>query len=113
MRNESWRSWLLGIVVGVGTGVLVSAAGIIALLALGAAVLAMGFVATRSLAVLSGGFLGLGALWLAAVARGLADCPAPNCTSVDLGSFPAVTASVIIVGVLLGIAAWRRAAAQR
>jgi hypothetical protein len=87
-------------------------------LALSFAFLALAFVATRSLAFLSGAFIGIGGLWSALTVRAQLACDAfdaaPNqgCQGSGVGQFLVVSAVVLGVGILLGVLAWRRHAGQ-
>ncbi len=117
MRSESWPSWLIGLVFGVVAGILVLLGGG-PFLFLSLAFLALAFVAARSLALLSGAFVGIGASWLAVTVRAQLACDAfnagPNqgCRGYGVGPFIALSAGIVVVGVLLGIGAWRRRAGQ-
>lgn len=87
-------------------------------LALSLALLALAFVVARSLAFLSGAFLGIGALWSALTVRAQLACGAfdvaPNqgCQGYGVGQFLVVSAVVLGVGLLLGVFALRRRADQ-
>lgn len=63
LRGERWPSWLIGLLTGVATGGLV-ALGWAVFLFVAVLFLALAFVAARSLAFLSGTFIGLGSTWL-------------------------------------------------
>lgn len=83
-------------------------------LALSLAFLALAFAAARSLAFLSGAFLGVGGLWSAVTVRAQLACDAfdaaPNqgCQGFGVGQFLVVSAVVFGAGLLLGVIAWRR-----
>jgi len=116
MRSEGWPSWVFGLGVGIACGFAVALGGAL-LLFLGVVVLALGFVARGSLAFLSGGFIGLGGLWLALTIRAQAICQAPSdpavsCTTTNVAPFLAISAGVAFAGVLTGLAAWRRSASE-
>jgi hypothetical protein len=89
------------------------------LLLLSVAGLALAFVAARSLALLSGAFVGVGGTWLVLLIRGELACEAfdaaPNqgCQSGGVAPFLVASAIVLILGLPLGALAWRRRAAQR
>ncbi len=117
MRSEGWPSWLIGLVFG-------AAASIMVLLGGGpfwfvsVAFLALAFVAARSLAFLSGAFVGLGGTWLALVVRAQLACdvfnavPNQGCRGHGVEPFITLSAGILVVGVLLGMGAWRRRAGQ-
>lgn len=113
LRAESWRSWGIGLVFGAATGFLLVLGGPLFLVLI-VGVLALAFVAARSLAFLSGMFLGMGGLWLALTVRAQLACDAfdaaPNrgCESSGVGQFLAVCLILLGVGLLLGVAAARR-----
>jgi hypothetical protein len=117
MRSESWPSWLIGLLFGVAAGMMVLLGGG-PFFFLSVAFLALAFVAARSLAYLSGAFVGLGGSWLALTVRAQLLCDAfnaaPNqgCTGYGVGQFIALSAGIVVVGVLLGLGAWRRRAGQ-
>ena len=117
VRSDGWRGWLFGFGVGVVTGFAAALGGALLLL-LAVVVLALGFMARGSYAFLSGGFIGLGGLWVALTLRAQLACqspsdPAVTCVATDVGPFLAVSAGVALVGVLIALAAWRRAAPGR
>jgi hypothetical protein len=62
VRTETWANWVVGLGVGIGAGFVLLLGGALLLL-LGIVFVALGFVARRSLAFLSGAFIGLGVLW--------------------------------------------------
>lgn len=102
MPSEGWPRWLFGLGVGIVSGFAVALGGAL-LLFLGVVVLALGFVARGSLAFLSGGFVGLGGLWLALTIRGQALCqaandPAVTCTTTNVAPFLAISAGVANCG---------------
>lgn len=116
LRTEGWPSWGVGLVFGAAAGFMVLLGGA-PFLALSVAFLALAFVAARSLAFLSGAFLGVGGLWFALTVRAQLACDAfdaaPNqgCQGFGVGQFLIVGAVVVGLGLLVGIVAWRRRAA--
>lgn len=126
MRPEGWPSWLIGLVFGAAAGLVILLGGAPARdLGTGAflglaflVLLALAFVAARNLAFLSGAFAGLGGTWLALTVRAQLACDAFNadpiqgCTGYGVGPFLGVSAGMLVVGVLLGLGAWRRRAGQ-
>jgi hypothetical protein len=117
MRSESWPSWLIGLVFGVAAGILVLLGGG-PFFFLSVAFLALAFAAARSLAFLSGAFVGLGGTWLALTVRAQLACDAfnaaPNqgCSGYGVGPFIALSAGIFAVGLLLALGAWRRRAGR-
>jgi hypothetical protein len=111
MRSSGWANWAVGLGVGVGAGFAALLGGSLLLL-LGVVLIALGFAARRSLAFLSGGFVGLGALWFGLTVRAQLQCetlrdPAVTCLAYGVGPFLAISAGVAAVGVLVGLVAWR------
>lgn len=77
MRTEGRTSWLIGLVFGASAGIMVLLGGG-PFLFLSVAFLALAFVAARSLAFLSGAFVGLGGGWLTLIVRAQLLCDAFN-----------------------------------
>jgi hypothetical protein len=117
MHSESWPSWLIGLAIGVLAGILILLGGG-PFLFLSVAILALAFRVVRGLAYLSGAFVGLGATWLALTVRAQLACDAfnaaPNqgCRGFGVGPFLTLSAGILVVGVILGLGAWRRRAGQ-
>lgn len=117
LRSESWPSWGIGVVFGGAAGFLIIVGGA-PFLALSLAFLTLAFVAARSLAFLSGAFLGPGGLWFALTVRAQLACDAfdrganQGCQGFGVGQFLVVSAVVFGIGLLLGVIAWRRRAGQ-
>ncbi|MEO8245885.1 MAG: hypothetical protein ABI622_02080 [Chloroflexota bacterium] len=113
LRSESWPSWGVGLVFGTAAGFMIIGGGA-PFLALSLAVLALAFVAARSLAFLSGAFLGLGGLWFGLTVRAQLACEADRTClgSEGVGQFLALSAVVFGIGLLLSVIAWRRRAGQ-
>lgn len=74
-RSESWPGWGIGLLSGAAAGFLVLLGGA-PLLAVSVLLLALAFVAARSLAFVSGVAMGLGGLWCALVVRQQLACDA-------------------------------------
>lgn len=102
MRSERWLSWSIGLVFGFGAGAM-TLTGVLWFTAI--ALLAFAFVAARSYAFLSGAFAGFGLGWLALLAWTAQATP-------SMVAFLAFGFALILVGSVIGIAAWRRRAAQ-
>jgi hypothetical protein len=89
-----------------------------AFLVLAVAFVALAFVAARSLALLSGMFIGVGAAWFALLLRAQLACDAfdaaPNqgCQGFGVIEFLWVSALVLRVGLAIGALAWRRRTRQ-
>jgi len=117
LRSERWPSWGVGLAFGAAAGFMVLLGGA-PFLALSVGFLALAFVAARSLAFLSGAFIGVGGLWVALTVRAQLACDAfdaaPNqgCQGFGVGQFLVVSAVVLGLGLLLGVLAWRRRAGQ-
>lgn len=113
MRTESLATWTVGAVFGALAGVMVLFGGA-PLLLLALAFLALAFVAARSLAFLSGTFVGVGGSWLVMALRAELACvafdSAPNqgCQGFGVGEFLGISAAVIAAGVVIGALARRR-----
>lgn len=113
MRRETLASWTIGAVFGVATGFMVLVGGA-PLLLISLAGLALAFVAARSLALLSGAFVGVGGTWLALTVRAALACEAfdaqPNqgCQGFGGEPFLAVSTIVLAAGLVIGALAWRR-----
>lgn len=112
--NEGWPSWIAGLVFGVALALGFFLGGM-PLLFIGVALLAAAAVGARSVALLSGGLVGLGSSWAGLLIAANARCEAfdrlPNrgCTiPADNGGFLAVYLVILAVGVGLGVAAARR-----
>jgi hypothetical protein len=114
-RSESWPSWVIGLVSGAAAGFLVLLGGA-PFLALSVLFLALAFVAARSLAFVSGMFVGLGGLWCALVVRAQLACdafdaaPRQDCQGYGVGQFLAVSIIVIGIGAVVGFVALRHRA---
>ncbi len=115
MRSETWLSWAVGLLFGAAAGFMVLVGGA-PFLMLSVAFLALAFVAARSLAFLSGAFIGLGGLWVALTVRAQLACDAfdaaPNqgCRGFGVGEFLVISTVILGVGLLLGVIARRRRA---
>ncbi len=115
LRSESWPSWGVGIVFGAAAGFMILVGGA-PFMVLSVAFLTLAFVAARSLAFLSGAFLGVGGLWLALTVRAQLACDAfdaganQGCQGFGVGQFLVVSAVVLGLGLLLGVLARRRRA---
>jgi hypothetical protein len=113
MRRETLVSWAIGAVLGAAAGFMTLVGGA-PLLVVSLAGLALAFVAARSLALLSGAFMGVGGTWLALTVRAELACEAfnaqPNqgCQASGAEPFLVVSATVLAIGLLIGALAWRR-----
>jgi hypothetical protein len=113
MRRETLGSWAIGAVFGAAAGFMTLVAGA-PMLFISLAGLALAFVAARSLALLSGAFVGVGGTWLALTVRAGLACDAfdaqPNqgCQAVGEEPFLVVSTIVLAAGLLIGALAWRR-----
>lgn len=113
MRGEGWPSWAVGLSFGAAAGFMVLVGGA-PFLTLSVAFLALAFITARSLAFLSGAFIGVGGLWLGLTVRAQLACDAfdaaPNqgCRGHGVGQFLIVSAVVLGVGLLLAVLARRR-----
>jgi hypothetical protein len=113
-NNEGWASWITGLVFGVALALGFFLGGV-PLLFVGVALLLAAAVGARSLALLSGGLVGLGGSWTGLLLAANARCEAfdrlPNsgCTvPADNGAFLAVYLVILALGVGLGGVAARR-----
>ena len=117
MRSERWPNWAIGLIFGAAAGFMVLVGGA-PFLFLSLAFLAPAFVVARSLAFLSGAFIGVGGLWAALTIRAQLACDAfdaaPNqgCQGFGVGQFVIVSAVILGIGLLVGALAWRRRAAE-
>jgi hypothetical protein len=117
MRTESLWTWAVGAVLGALVGAMVLLGGSVFLL-LAVAFVTLAFVAARSLALLSGTFIGVGGAWLALTLRARLACDAfdaePNqgCTGFGAEPFAVISVVVLAVGILLGVLAQRRRRSQ-
>jgi len=117
-RREPWASWAIGLVIGglAGSAILTFGA---PLLLVSLAVLALALVAARSLALLSGAFIGVGATWLVLLVRAQVACDlfdaAPNhgCRGFGVERFLVISSAALVVGLLVGGVARHRGARQR
>jgi hypothetical protein len=118
MRGEAWPPWAVGLVFGGIVGLPIASFGL-PMLVLSVALVALAFMVARNLAFLSGAVTGIGGIWLALLARAELACEAydaaPNqgCESSGVEPFAMLGVVVVAVGVLIGLLAWRRRAAQR
>ena len=113
-RNEGWPSWIAGLVFGVALALGFFLGGV-PLLFIGVALLLAAAVGARSLALLSGGLVGLGGSWTGLLVAANARCEAfdrlPNsgCTiPADNAGFLTVYLGILATGVALGALAARR-----
>jgi hypothetical protein len=117
MRSERWPNWAIGLMFGAAAGFMVLVGGA-PFLIVSLAFLVLAFVLTRSLAFLSGAFIGVGGLWAALMIRAQLACnafdAAPNqgCQGFGVGQFVIVSAVILGIGLLVGVLAWRRRAAE-
>ena len=113
MKRERISLWLIGAINGVVAGVAMIIFGAPALLST-LALLVIAFAVARSLALLSGVFVAVGATWTALATRAELACrefdrlPNAGCEGPDLVPFLSVAAGVAAVGLLLGWGAWIR-----
>ena len=113
MGREGWPFWVIGLVLGAMVGLPAASFGF-PLLIMSVAFVALGFMATRSLAFLSGAVTGIGGMWLALLIRAQLACDAfdagPNQGCQSSGVEPWVILSVFVLGIglVLGGVAWRR-----
>jgi hypothetical protein len=113
MRRERLTMWLTGGAFGAvaGTAVLTFGA---PMLLLSVALFALGFVISRSVALLSGAFVAFGVTWLALAIRASIACeefdrlPNAGCVAPDLAPFLLTAAGIAVAGALLGVVAVRR-----
>lgn len=118
LRTEGWPSWIIGLLFGAGAGTLILVGGV-TFLVLSTALLVVAFVVARSLALLSGAFIGIGGIWAALLIRAQLACDAfdrgvnQGCQAFGVGQFLVVSAVVAGVGLLLGLLAWRRRSVSR
>ena len=118
MRSESWSSWAAGTVFGSLAGMAIAVFGAPAL-ALSLALLTLAFIASRTVALLSGALIGIGGTWLVLLVRAQLACAAfdaaPNqgCEAPDLGPFYVISGIAFCVGLLIGAVAWHRRPTQR
>jgi hypothetical protein len=117
MLSGTWATWAIGVVFGAMAGFTVPIFGAPVLL-LALASLALALLSARSLALLSGAFVGVGATWFAMLIRSQLACNAfdaatnQGCEGFGVEPFLAVSAVVLGTGLLLGLLAWRRRPAR-
>ena len=117
MRREALVTWAIGLAFGAATGFMVLVGGP-PLLMFSLPVLALAFVAARSLSLLSGAFIGVGGVWLVLIVRAqyacatLGDGPNRGCQGFGVESLLVVSAVVIAIGLAIGVFARRRRAAH-
>jgi hypothetical protein len=110
--NESWSRWITGLVFGAALAVLFSAAGLFVVIA-GTGMLLARSVNSRSLALLSGGLVGLGGSWTGLLIVAEARCDAMNqqaqsaCTSSGHQPFLAIYLAITAFGLVAGAGAIR------
>ena len=105
--------WAIGAVLGAMAGLMIATFGAPMLLQ-SVAFIGLAFLALRSLALLSGSLVGVGATWLAVLVRAELACrsfdaePNRGCSSFGVEPFYVISMSVLGIGVLLAVVAWRR-----
>ena len=100
------RTWLSGLVIGIVLIVLATEISLIAMVAAAATTIVAGLIVPPRYAFLSGGLIGIGGFWLAAIV------PTLNC---QLGAaacgnpYPLLGLAVVLVigGIVVGLATWR------
>lgn len=108
-----WWYWGIGLVFGGVVGLPIASFGP-RLLIFSVGLVALAFVAARSLAFLSGAVTGIGGIWLALLIRAQLACDAfdaaPNqgCQSSGVEPWAILSVLVLAIGVMLGGIAWRR-----
>jgi hypothetical protein len=108
-----WANWLVGLGIGAGVGYAAVPGGAFVSTLL-VVLIALGFAASRSLAFLSGGLIGLGTLWFGLIIRGQLECerlrdPHLICTAYTVGlPILLITAGTAVAGVFVGLVTWRR-----
>jgi hypothetical protein len=113
MRSTTWPYWAAGVILGGIVGLPVASFGTPAL-ASAMAVVALAYLAVRSLMLLSGALIGVGGIWLAMLIRAQLACDAfdarPNqgCEAHGVDPWLVLSGAVLAIGLLLGAVAWRR-----
>jgi len=113
MDREPWRAWAVGLVFGSVVGLPVASFGPPQLM-LSVGLVALAFLAARSLAFLSGAVTGIGGIWAALLIRAQLACDAldaaPNqsCQSSGVEPWAILSLTVFGTGLLLGCLVWRR-----
>lgn len=113
MRRDTWPHWAVGLAFGGVVGFPIASFGL-GLLVVSVSLVALAFMAARSLAFLSGAVTGIGGIWLALLIRAQLACDAfdaaPNqgCQSSGIEPFAVLSVTVLGIGLLLGGLAWRR-----
>ena len=116
LRRETWQSWVIGFVFGAFAGLVVLLGGAL-ISAPAIALVGLAFVAARTLGYVSGVLVGFGGLWIAFTLRAQIACdtfdagPNQGCQGFGVGGFLMISAIVLGLGLLIGVVAWRRAAA--
>lgn len=97
------RVWLVGVVLGLVLAIVSVEVSLIGMVLAIAAVVALGFLVPPRFALLSGGLIGIGGLWLAGT---LASLPCEGTVEACGNPYPmtAVTAGLVLVGVIAGLA---------
>ena len=111
--SRGWVRWIAGFAFGVVLGYAVFVVGLIAYLIAGFA-LVLGIVGRWQLAFVSGWVCGIGALWLLLMVGVVLNCSADPTCDISAGTigFVGISLGILLVGALIGIAAWRRQAAR-
>ena len=113
MPRETWLYWAVGLVLGGVVGFPVASFGP-RLLVVTVGLVALAFIAARSLAFLSGAITGIGGIWFAQLIRAQLACDAldasPNqsCQSSGVEPWAILSVTVLGIGILLGRLAWQR-----
>ncbi|RPH35874.1 MAG: hypothetical protein EHM90_03290 [Chloroflexi bacterium] len=111
--SRLWVRWLAGFAFGAVLGYALFVVGLIAVLIAGLALI-LAIVGRWQLAFVSGWLSGIGALWLGLMVRVVLNCSAdPTCVvSSGTETFVRISLGFLLVGVLIGIVAWRRTRQQ-
>jgi hypothetical protein len=113
MGREGWPLWRVGFILGAIVGLPVASFGTPAL-QVAVAMVALAYLAARSLALLSGALTGIGGVWLALLIRAQLACdafdvrPSQGCESHGVEPWLVLSVIVLGLGLLLGVLAWRR-----
>lgn len=107
--NRGWARWLAGFFFGAVLGYSLFIVGIIALLIAGLT-LVLAIVGRWQLAFVSGWLSGIGVVWLLLMVGVVMNCSRDPTCAVSTGTvtFVLVSLGLLLVGVLIGIVAWRR-----
>jgi len=107
--NRGWVRWLAGFIFGAVLGNALFIVGIYAVL-IAALALVLAIVGRWRLAFVSGWLSGIGAMWLWFMASVVVNCSADPTCEISSGTvnFVVVSLGLLLIGTVIGIAAWRR-----